>query len=372
MIINKFGMLRKSAGAFLSALILLCSGAVVDNKADDSIFSIANKYMPDTFSEVGTAETAAIKDYSIPDEVIVGGFPFGVKLYSDGLIIIGFSDINTSKGSPTPAKDAGMEINDIITKINDKKINDAFEFTDTVENSGGSKLKFVYVRDNKEYECEVTPSYSDVDGKYKVGLWLRDSTAGIGTVTFVVPENGVFAGLGHGICDSETGALIPLSKGIISDVKIEGIKKGISGAPGELQGAFNGTITGNLLENTNNGIFGVFTKSKKFRGDTVKLGTRDDVCDGEAYILCTLDDGKTEKYSVEISQIHRDSLGNKNFIITVTDKTLIRKTGGIVQGMSGSPIMQNGKLIGAVTHVLINDPTKGYGIFVDNMIDAVK
>ena len=369
---NKFGMLRKAAGAFLSALILLCSGTIINNKADESILSISNDYNSDIFLEYSGTEAAANKDYSIPDEVIPGGFPFGVKLYSDGLIIIGFSDIESAKGSPSPAKDAGMELNDIITKINDKKINDAVEFTETIEKSRGCKLKIAYMRDNNEYECEVTPSYSDADGKYKVGLWLRDSTAGIGTVTFVVPENGIFAGLGHGICDSETGTLIPLSKGIISEVKIDGIKKGISGAPGELQGTFNGTVSGDLLENTNNGIFGVFTKSKKYGGETVKLGTRNDVCEGDAYILCTLDNNKPEKYAVKLSQIHRDSTGNKNFIITITDNKLIEKTGGIVQGMSGSPIIQSGKLVGAVTHVLINDPTKGYGIFIDNMIDAVK
>lgn len=367
---NKFGMLRKTTGAFLSALIILCCGTII-SKADDSIFSISNSFNSDYFYKNDTAVSVGKKDYRIPDEVIPGGFPFGVKLYSNGLIIIGFSDIDGAKGSPSPAKDAGMELNDIITKINDKKISDAVEFTETVEKSRGSTLKIAYLRDNNEYECEVTPSYSDADGKYKVGLWLRDSTAGIGTVTFVVPETGIFAGLGHGICDSETGALIPLSKGIISDVKIEGIKKGVSGTPGELRGSFNGTISGDMLSNTNNGIFGIFSKSKKFDCEKIRLGTRNDVCDGDAHIICTLDGNKTDKYSVKLSQIHKDSTGNKNFIITITDQKLIEKTGGIVQGMSGSPIIQNGKLVGAVTHVLVGDPTKGYGIFIDNMIDGV-
>ena len=323
---------------------------------------------------IGFTAKAVIKNETItvPDEVYVGGFPFGVKLYCDGLIIIGFSDVDSQYGAKSPAKDAGMEINDIIIKVNNNKIESSADFTDKVENCNGKKLKISYIRDNKEHECEITPALSNNDGKYRMGLWLRDSTAGIGTVTFVLPANGVFAGLGHGICDNETGALVPLSKGIISDVKIEGIKKGVCGTPGELQGKFTGVPIGNLLYNTENGIYGTFDNSNCYSKDIIKLGDRNDIVDGDAYIVCTLDSGKSQKYSIKISEIHKESNSNKNFIITVTDKALIDKTGGIVQGMSGSPIIQNGKLVGAVTHVLVGDPTKGYGIFIDNMINIIK
>lgn len=341
------GVMRRTLGLFL-AVFLFSGGGLI------------SKSLAQTPSET------KFSGKEIPDEVYVGGTAFGVKLYSDGLIIIGFSDVESESGTKSPAKDAGMQINDIITRIDDKKIGSASDFTDKVENSDGKKIKLQYKRNDALYECEIKPSLSKAEGKYKMGLWLRDSTAGIGTVTFTVPETGLFAGLGHGICDGETGALIPLSKGIVSDVKIEGIKKGQCGAPGELQGVFTGNPVGNLLKNTMNGVCGIYF-DKTPVSQKIKLGTKNEIKEGNAYIICTLDNSKPEKFNIAISEVHRDSCGNKNFIITVTDKKLIDKTGGIVQGMSGSPIIQDGKLVGAVTHVLVNDPTKGYGIFIDNM-----
>ena len=346
------GLHIRLLSAFLSALILLSCGTILRGKT------------------ISVSEGNNDHLIKIPEEVYIGGSAFGVKLYSDGLIIIGFSDVESANGTKSPAKDAGMEINDIITKINDHKIVSANDFTDRVENSNGNKIKLQYIRNDTVYECEVTPSLSETDGKYKMGLWFRDSTAGIGTVTFVIPGTGVFAGLGHGICDCETGALLPLSKGIVTDVKIEGIKKGACGAPGELQGAFTGSPIGTLLKNTMNGVCGIYFNEADNK-QSIKIGTRNDIKDGSAYILCTLGNNGPEKFDISISDIHRENNGNKNFIITVTDKNLIEKTGGIVQGMSGSPIVQNGKLVGAVTHVLINDPTKGYGIFIDNMTNFI-
>ncbi len=365
MITNKHGMLRRIVGAFLSIITVMSLNGIISTKAADT----ANRSVPGGF-----VLTESQKDVKLTDdkEVYLGGFPFGVKLYSDGLIIIGFADVDCAKGSVIPAKEAGMEINDIITKVNGRKITGAEDFIETVEKCDGKKITVNYRRNDKEYECEIKPSISESDGKYKTGMWLRDSTAGIGTVTFVDVKNGVFAGLGHGICDNETGILIPMSSGITSDVRIEGIKKGECGSPGELKGVFEGAKNGILLKNTNNGVFGIFSECEDYLKDKIKLGTTNDIKEGSAKIRCTLNDNVTADFDINISEIHKESNGNKNFIVTVTDKNLIEKTGGIVQGMSGSPIIQNGMLVGAVTHVLINDPTKGYGIFIENMLDAVK
>lgn len=366
-------MLGRTAGAFLTAA-LLCGGAVVQNHAAGACpAAVFGSGSTETGFQAAAKDTRDSKgiDIIIKDrQVYAGGIPFGVKLYTDGLLVIGFEDVDCSAGSAAPAKDAGLQISDIIIKANGKKVATAEDFIGVIEESGGKAVRLVYLRDDAEYECEVIPSVSDADGKYKTGMWLRDSTAGIGTVTFVVPDSGVFGGLGHGICDSETGTLVPLSRGVTSGVVIGGIKKGTAGSPGELKGTFNGEKTGNLLENTENGVFGIFADDKLCGSEKVTLGRKDELTEGDAYILCTLDDNKPRKYSVRISEIHRESTGNKCFIVTVTDKDLIEKTGGIVQGMSGSPIIKDGVLVGAVTHVLINDPTKGYGIFIENMLEA--
>lgn len=373
------GTLKRIAVSIMATAALLCSGIVIENHAAGSVLPAYSSeesayYGFDSITNAGQIQnTLKNIDKILPDrQVYAGGMPFGVKLYTDGLLIIGFADVDCSSGSVAPAKDAGMQVNDIIIKADGKKIGSASDFIEVIEKSGGKSVKLVYLRGDEERECEVTPSVSDSDGKYKTGMWLRDSTAGIGTVTFVIPESGVFAGLGHGICDSETGALVPLSRGITSGVKINGIKKGIAGSPGELKGTFNGEKTGNLMNNTENGVFGIFADAEICGNTKIELGRKEELTEGEAYILCTLDDNKVGKYGVYISEVHPDSTGNKNFIVTVTDEELIKKTGGIVQGMSGSPIIKDGKLIGAITHVLINDPTKGYGIFADNMLAAME
>ncbi|MBE6709043.1 MAG: SpoIVB peptidase [Ruminococcaceae bacterium] len=364
--------LKKCTGAFLAATAIFCGGAVIRNNAEDKVAQAFSKGDTDTLITVGAIDNDSQKNVSVDlfhdRKVCPGGMPFGVKMFTDGLLIIGFDEVDCSIGSSSPAKDAGMMLNDIIIKANGQKLSVASDFIDVIENSKGNSVKISYIREKKEYECEITPSFSNSDGKYKTGMWLRDSTAGIGTVTFIEPDSGAFAGLGHGICDSETGVLIPLSHGVTSGVLINSIKRGATGAPGELKGSFNGEKTGNLISNTENGVFGIFTNCDFKKSDTFALGKKEELTEGEAYILCTLDDNKIGKYTVNISEIHYDSDSNKNFIVTVTDKKLISKTGGIVQGMSGSPIIKDGKLVGAITHVLVNDPTKGYGIFVDNML----
>jgi stage IV sporulation protein B len=201
----------------------------------------------------------------------------------------------------------------------------------------------------------------------RAGLFVRDAGAGIGTVTFVTKDL-AFGGLGHGICDGESGALIPLSRGTVMGVGISDVRKGAAGAPGELRGHFSPERNGVLTQNTVCGVFGSFTACPRCLGDTLPIAYRNEVQAGTATLRCTLDDGAPREYAVELSAIRCNADGNKCFTVKVTDPALLSKTGGIVQGMSGSPIIQNGKLVGAVTHVMINDPTTGYGIFIENML----
>ena len=187
-----------------------------------------------------------------------------------------------------------------------------------------------------------------------------------------MPETNFFGGLGHGICDGETGAVIPMERGTVTDVTINGVVKGVAGAPGELRGSFKNNKTGSLLENTSCGVFGIFTALPENHGELLPIALKNEVKSGDAYIICTLDSGNPQKYTVKITDINHDASGSKCFSIKITDSRLLSKTGGIVQGMSGSPIIQNGKLVGAVTHVMVNDPTTGYGIFIENMLNAAK
>ncbi len=301
-----------------------------------------------------------------------GGMPFGVKFVTQGVLIVGFCDVDSSSGAKNPSSEAGLKINDLITKIEGVEITSAAELTQSVENSAGKSLRVTYLRDGKEHSTELKPAYSVGEGKYKTGIYIRDSGAGIGTVTFIVPENYSFAGLGHGICDSQTGKLIPMQRGSVVGVTISGVVRGLAGSPGEVKGYFSSGKVGSLIGNTECGVYGVFaSKPESIHCDPLPVAKRSEVKEGAAYIYCTLDSNSVSKYDIEICNIKGDAKGNKCFTVKITDPALIEKTGGIIQGMSGSPIIQNGKLVGAVTHVLINDPTSGYGIFIENMLNQM-
>ena len=298
-----------------------------------------------------------------------GGMPFGLKFITDGVLVVGFCDVDSAGGATNPAVKAGLRMNDVILKINGTEILGALELTEAVEGCGGKPLSITYRRGGVESTTTLTPAYSKSESKYKTGIYVRDSGAGIGTVTFINPENYSFAGLGHGICDGGTGELIPIQRGSVVNVTISGVIKGLAGSPGEVKGYFSSGKVGTLLGNTECGVYGVFAgKPAAVTGDPIPVGYKDELKAGKAYILSTLDSGSAKKYEIEISNINKDATGNKCFTIKVTDPALIEKSGGIVQGMSGSPIIQNGKLIGAVTHVMVNDPTVGYGIFIENML----
>ena len=301
-----------------------------------------------------------------------GGMPFGVKFITDGVLVVGFCDVDGEGGKTNPAIKAGLKMNDVILRINNTEIVGACELTAAVENCGGKPLSITYRRGGVESTTTLTPAYSKSESKYKTGIYVRDSGAGIGTVTFINPDNYSFAGLGHGICDASTGDLLPIQRGSVVNVTISGVVKGLSGSPGEVKGYFSSGKVGTLLGNTECGVYGVFAgKPAGIHKEPIPVGNKDELKAGKAYIYCTLDSGAAQQYEIEISNINTESNGNKCFTIKVTDPALIEKSGGIIQGMSGSPIIQNGKLVGAVTHVMVNDPTVGYGIFIDNMLNQM-
>ena len=302
-----------------------------------------------------------------------GGMPFGVKFITDGVLVVGFCDVDCEGGKTNPAAKAGLKMNDVILKINDTEIVGALELTEAVERCEGKPLSITYRRDGVESTTTLTPAYSKSESKYKTGIYVRDSGAGIGTVTFIDPQNYSFAGLGHGICDGSTGELLPIQRGSVVNVTISGVIKGLAGSPGEVKGYFSSGKVGTLLGNTECGVYGVFAgKPAGIHKDPLPVGYKDELKTGKAYIYCTLDSGAAKQYEIEISNINKEATGNKCFTIKVTDPTLIEKSGGIIQGMSGSPIIQNGKIVGAVTHVMVNDPTVGYGIFIENMLNAAQ
>ena len=310
-----------------------------------------------------TPITAASAD---KDEVILGGCLFGVSMITDGVPVVGLEKVETESGSCAPGYDAGLKLNDIITSINGKAPSGAKQITELVKNSGGNDMEFTVLRNGNTRSFTVTPVKAK-DGDFHIGIWVRDSAAGIGTVTYIDPVTLEFAGLGHGICDADTSALLPLKRGTVSSVELQSVVKGQKGIPGELKGAFTGSKNGALIKNTLSGVYGVFCDIPKSLGQRIKLATESEVREGRASIYCNVD-GSIKEYSVIITKISPSSEQGKNYQLKITDKALIEKTGGIVQGMSGSPIVQNGKLIGAVTHVTVNDPTKGYGIFIGNMM----
>lgn len=305
------------------------------------------------------------------DRVLVypGGMPFGVKLHTQGVIVVGIAPGD----SQSPAYNAGIRVKDIITAISGKPVNSIDDVTKMVESSGGKPLDFTVTRGDSEYTFKVTPGWDKNENKYKAGIWIRDSTAGIGTITYILPQTLEFGGLGHGICDVDTGDLMPLLTGSVSDVTISGITRGRIGLPGELKGYFGAEEMGSLLANTNVGVYGVLTTMPQcIATEPIPIALRHEVKEGDAVIYTTVDGNTIGEYSVKISNINRSDGETKSFIVTITDPRLLELTGGIVQGMSGSPILQNGRIVGAVTHVLINDPTKGYGIFIENMLEAAE
>ena len=297
-------------------------------------------------------------------ELLVGGQVVGIQISTRGVLVAGLSEVETTDGVCTPAKSAGVRQGDLIIKADGQPVSKAADVISAVEAAAGQPVKLCLERESRTLELTVRPACS-AEGQWLLGMWLRDGISGIGTITFQDPESGIYGALGHSISDTESGTKLPVSQGSICDAQILSINPGASGAPGELNGCADlGKVLGSIERNTDCGIFGEGYGS---------LGSRKlesgQMTTGPATIVSTINGHYTGEYAVEVNRVYRDSSG-QHAMISITDPELLEKTGGIVQGMSGSPLIQNGKLVGAVTHVFVSDPSKGYAVGIEDMLKA--
>lgn len=303
-------------------------------------------------------------------QVIPCGVPFGVKIFTEGVVVIALTDVMTDSGVQNPAKKANIKKGDVIVSINDIQVHSNDEIAKIVERSNGQVLSMHVKRVDDEFDTKLEPMKSSQDGLFKAGMWVRDSSAGIGMLTFVEPKSKIFAGLGHGICDVDTQELLPLSHGDIVASKITGVKSGKRGVPGELRGEFeSNNSVGTLSSNTDTGVYGVFEKSIELPNQCMMIAMKQQVKTGPAKVITTVDGNVPKEYNINVVSVnYNPNTPTKNMVIEITDEELLAKTGGIVQGMSGSPIICNGMVIGAVTHVFVNNPKRGYAIFAETML----
>ncbi len=325
------------------------------------------------FAPGGSAQVLPENSPSVTAEnktLCLGGDLFGLRMETKGLLVTKIDEIQTLSALCSPGKDAGLKKGDVILKADGLNLDSAASFAKLLSRSGGRALSLQVLREKKEINLTLTPVQSADQSGYKAGIWVRDGAAGIGTVTFFDPESGKFAGLGHPVCDGETGVIYPFGSGSVCLAGVDKITKGTGGAPGEISGKLEKDPVGSLSGNLPTGVYGK-VNSTCFQGEKISILPKGEIKPGKASVFCTLDSTGKQEYEIEIEEIVDQNRESKNFIIRVTDPKLIEKTGGIVQGMSGSPIVQNGHLIGAVTHVLVGDPTRGYGIFIENMLKAL-
>lgn len=314
---------------------------------------------------------SAMQVYAYPDdELYLGGFPAGFVLNTQNVEVIGMCEINTENGMVCPARDGGIKSGDIIVSLNNVEIKSASQLTETVSEDFAS-YEVTVLRSGETLKLNLKPAIDKNSGKKKLGILVKDSLNGIGTVTYIDKTNNKFGSLGHPVNDG-SGNVIAINGGSLYGCSIYDVKKGLRGNPGELKGFFdNANMLGVIKKNTPCGIFGDISQDFNVSNLTrVKKGSVDDATIGKAYIYSTLNGDECEKYEISIVKVDAGNKDNRNYVIKINDKRILEKSGGIVQGMSGSPIVQNGKLIGAVTHVFVNDPTRGYGISIDKMTSS--
>jgi len=305
-------------------------------------------------------------------KVIPIGKAIGMKLYTDGVLVVGMSEINGKK----PYENSGIQEGDRIIEINHEAIDSTDDLVETVNRSRGNLVEVTYKREEKIVTTSIEPVKTDND-EYKLGLWVRDAAAGVGTMTFYEPSTGMFAALGHGITDIDTSELIEIANGELVTTDILSIVKGEKGTPGEIRGTIEkGIHLGNIYKNTKYGVYGSVKNKTRLNVNTeneMEVALRSEIKLGKAQIMCQLDNGKIETYEIEIQKLFlNNNEDNKSMVIKITDERLLEKTGGIIQGMSGAPIIQNGKFVGSVTHVLVNDPTVRIWCFCRYYDKAIK
>lgn len=401
--------LRKTAAAVLSAAMLGLFGTAqhyssilpesftADSAAELKIaqypelscFSSEKAVQADTVNSrkshitVSLLGAVPVKNITVREEkapvFVVGGKPFGIKLLMEGVMVTDLSEVETEDGEKIcPAAEAGIRKGDIIRTANGEELSSNSSLQKIISSGNGNTVTLSVSRDGKSFQAKLTPVCSKTSGKWRGGMWVRDSIAGIGTMTFINKETGEFAGLGHPVCDGDTGGLVPLHSGEAVPVEITDASKGRRGIPGELKGEFTAECSyGTLNCNNSCGVFGILSKESAdavcAECEAYPLAYRQEIKTGKAEIYTTVEGTSPKKYSAEIERIdlNGDNSG-KDMVIRITDKELIEKTGGIIQGMSGSPIIQDGRLIGAITHVFVSDPTSGYAIFAERMAASLE
>lgn len=310
-------------------------------------------------------------------KVIPCGDLIGVKMYSKGALVVGFSEVEgVDKKIYKPYESLDIKEGDIILEINETKISSTDELIEQVNKACGKEIKIKYTSEDETKTGMILP-VKNSSGEYKIGIWVRDATAGVGTLTFVEPSTGNFAALGHGIVDIDTGGIFNIANGQLVGSKLISIKKGEKNNPGEIRGIVNSAeLIGDISKNTNYGVFGHVTKlnHNEYNNSTkYDVALRSEIKEGEAELICELENDIKRSYKIKIEKVYTsNNYDNKSMLIKIVDERLVDKTGGIIQGMSGSPIIQNGKFIGAVTNVLVSDPTTGYAIFGDLMVKQMK
>ena len=300
--------------------------------------------------------------------VYLGGQPFGVRFYNDGLIVVELEEFFDGTQNVCPAKKAGLKVNDIIKEVNRIPVRTNEDLQNAAVNCEGKPISFIIERDGDRKEIVITPQKNNM-GVYLLGAWIRDSCAGIGTISFYDKDKNYFAALGHGICDNDTSALLPLGSAEIVKANISSVTKSVDGKAGSLNGYFSDETVGRLTKNSPLGIFGEPEDGCIADSPTIEIADFDEIKKGEALVYTTIDGTDEGCYTAEITKIcSRDKNSNESFVIKITDNELLESCGGIVQGMSGSPIVQNGKLVGAVTHVFVNNTAEGYGVAAQYMV----
>lgn len=299
-------------------------------------------------------------------ELVPMGCTIGISMSTNGVMVAGLAATNNGS-SPSPAAKAGILPGDLITGLGGDKIGNSGDFMKATKKLTGEPVSVTVLRDGKTLQITIEPNMSS--GVPEIGLWLRDGVSGVGTMTYYDPQSGEYGALGHSISDAESGAIIPLGRGDIMHSVVVEIVKSEVGKPGELHGVFDvNAICGSILQNTCCGIFGKLTQGVPQEDKAIPVGSEKDIKLGAAKILSNVSGSDITEYDIEIVRVYKNEESGRTMMIKIADPDLLNKTGGIVQGMSGSPIIQDGKLIGAVTHVLLNDPTKGYAVSIDKML----
>ena len=320
------------------------------------------------FAPAAFAHSEAAAGSAEQRSLIPLGHTVGIKLFSDGLLVVNLSESTDAQGNVSPARACGICTGDLILEMNEEDLKSTEQFQAALQENGNRPVSLTVKRGAKILSLTAVPT-SGSDGVYRLGAWVRDSMAGIGTLTYYDPQDGTFGALGHGITDVDTGQLMPVSSGSLMPSEVVGVNKGVGGNPGELIGEFETDVNlGDLACNSSSGIFGTLQDTSLVTGKALPVASKEEVKCGKATILANVNGDEVEEFSIKITKISPNDSTGRDMVIRITDERLLSATGGIVQGMSGSPIIQNGKIVGAVTHVLVSDATKGYAILMENML----